>query len=101
MRFNPRAREGRDGIMGAALTVINVFQSTRPRRARRMETVERYVYVTVSIHAPAKGATSAAKWRLRSSQRFNPRAREGRDNDLGHTDQTGAVSIHAPAKGAT
>jgi len=32
---------------------------------------------------------------------FNPRAREGRDNDARMTVIAGYVSIHAPVKGAT
>ena len=35
-RFNPRAREGRDGSRVFAHTQDNEFQSTRPRRARHV-----------------------------------------------------------------
>ena len=55
-RFNPRAREGRDGTMQKLLDMS-----------------------TVSIHAPAKGATYA----------------------IFFDDANIFVSIHAPAKGAT
>jgi len=53
--FNPRAREGRDGMAGA-----------------------RALAVGVSIHAPVKGATRH-KQQLGRRLCFNPRAREGRD----------------------
>ena len=55
------------------------FQSTHPRRVRRLKWLADYLTRRVSIHAPAKGATE-------------------QDDDVGTGD---AVSIHAPAKGAT
>ena len=54
--FNPRAREGRD--------------LTSHRNA---------LFIFVSIHAPARGATSGELISGLSSSGFNPRAREGRD----------------------
>ena len=57
MRFNPRARAGRDSASD----------------------VER-VGVCVSIHAPARGATAARLHSSRQRIRFNPRARAGRDH---------------------
>ena len=54
--FNPRAREGRDMEPGQQYMFDDLFQSTRPRRARRNQ------YRT--------GAKDFC---------FNPRAREGRD----------------------
>ena len=55
----------------------------------------------VSIHAPARGATCFVERKPRSTQCFNPRAREGRDET--HRGGCGimTVSIHAPARGAT
>ena len=83
-----------------------------------------YINFNISIHAPAKGATFITlAWRG-AAQNFNPRSREGSDEDqtaaytveiwfqstlprrerpIRHTDKpfhTG-ISIHAPAKGAT
>ncbi len=77
--FNPRAREGRDvraGLpnpsskefqstrpRGARLTVnqyltgFTLFQSTRPRGARLFWDQTAMSIATVSIHAPARGAT--------------------------------------------
>ncbi len=78
----------------------------------------------ISIHAPAKGATSQSVIRtnrikfqstlprrerlgeLRPSSRliidFNPRSREGSDNTIVDiTTAANNISIHAPAKGAT
>ena len=100
--FNPRAREGRDGNSEDRVFVdfqfqstrprgarpggtarshcFPMFQSTRPRGARRAGMAEGGVFIRVSIHAPARGATCA---RALSWAIF-------RD-----------VSIHAPARGAT
>ena len=56
-RFNSRAREGRD----------------------RLEPLVRPAFETVSIHAPARGATSPASALRPVRGCFNSRAREGRD----------------------
>ena len=76
--FNPRAREGRDTL---ALTVPSDTH--------------------VSIHAPARGATTCAKGRRTNALSFNPRAREGRDTPPPVLCGIFGVSIHAPARGAT
>ncbi len=77
--FNPRARAGRDRGKGCA-RVHQSFQSTRPRGARRGQSLPR--------DDPRGG--------------FNPRARAGRDQALRHQHaRAHPVSIHAPARGAT
>ncbi len=90
-----------------------------------------YAYRLVSIHAPARGATSESHISNRSGHhsRFNPRSREGSDNHAANVSQfiqnlpcfnprsregsdgksgkadaempCPRVSIHAPARGAT
>ena len=76
----------------------------------------------ISIHAPAKGATSLPPYtdtfavfqstlprreRLRSAPHalhgfnFNPRSREGSDGYVLRILHSSGISIHAPAKGAT
>ena len=55
---------------------------------------------SVSIHAPARGATFS-KVVFAVKKRFNPRAREGRDDAARQARQDRSVSIHAPARGAT
>ena len=117
--FNPRARAGRDSVIFLTAKSF-LFQSTRPRGARRRGLQCLFVAV-VSIHAPARGATSLRMkcWQMIS---FNPRARAGRDKPkegsgksekFQSTRPRGArpfnhlsinridVSIHAPARGAT
>ena len=62
LSFNPRSREGSDGdelIVNG--TFVPLFQSTLPRRERRSEAAEVFEVETVSIHAPAKGATVCQK----------------------------------------
>ena len=55
--FNPRARVGRDTARQISEEALPIFQSTRPRGARR-EKVEGFgVRISISIHAPAWGAT--------------------------------------------
>ena len=78
-----------------------MFQSTRPRGARRFDGVERGWRVIVSIHAPAWGATRPFRSRGPIRGRFNPRARVGRDLDPRLCRRLTIVSIHAPAWGAT
>jgi len=75
--FNPRARAGRD-IVAVPVVPAVVFQSTRPRRARRKPS-RQIPYRVVSIHAPAQGATPVPVQTL----------------------PVAPVSIHAPAQGAT
>ena len=54
----------------------------------------------VSIHAPVRGATWVSNFPA-FPESFNPRAREGRDQDNGVGGTISSVSIHAPVRGAT
>ena len=63
---------------GSATTFV-VFQSTLPQGERRLELTAQDIYKPISIHAPARGATSS-----RPLYTICP-----------------AISIHAPARGAT
>ena len=102
-RFNPRARAGRDVVPWYVGRDVDLgFQSTRPRGARRDCAACSDHRSAVSIHAPARGATSDdstehhgirsfQSTRPRGARRhghqdmpnhvigFNPRARAGRD----------------------
>ena len=100
-RFNPRARGGRDCTAALRMILRAVFQSTRPRGARRVGRVASWSPVAVSIHAPAGGAT-VDSWSTCLATGFNPRARGGRDySGSGCGGSADWVSIHAPAGGAT
>ena len=77
--FNPRARVGRDRSVPVGPLPSSLFQSTRPRGARRDGGRHTLGNSGVSIHAPAWGATTADPERCCGSMSFNPRARVGRD----------------------
>ena len=57
IRFNPRARTGRDIDRAESADVASRFQSTRPHGARHSTTLSIPACTYVSIHAPARGAT--------------------------------------------
>ena len=58
--------------------------------------------MTISIHAPAKGATKLLDTFPYILPYFNPRSREGSDVErLFRFPVLRPISIHAPAKGAT
>ena len=100
--FNPRARVGRDHVVQVGFELFRVsihapawgatpgrspqtlkdgmFQSTRPRGARRSLWSWYRRHAHVSIHAPAWGATPAGGRPSESPACFNPRARVGRDS---------------------
>ena len=79
-----------------------IFQFTPPRRGRPSSVASTYAAETISIHAPAKGATI---W-LRSISstvptfQFTP-PRRGRHGYCVYGERREDISIHAPAKGAT
>ena len=76
--FNPRARTGRDRPP-QALRCISTSFNPRARTGRDVRYHKVFVETSVSIHAPARGATASRRTHL---QRL-------------------VVSIHAPARGAT
>ena len=57
------------------------FQSTHPRGVRRWSAPHIATWHDVSIHAPARGATPARCSLLRGLASFNPRTREGCDDE--------------------
>ena len=78
--FNPRTREGCDGRFSLGKKNRRKFQSTHPRRVRRLRKRPASPPRGVSIHAPAKGATAAETAGVTPPRGFNPRTREGCDN---------------------
>ena len=102
---------------------VSIFQSTLPRRERLSQPLNWTDSIKISIHAPAKGATSlyflgVSIWAFQSTLprrerllctihtrifffNFNPRSREGSDYEHPFDGYKGQISIHAPAKGAT
>jgi len=59
--FNPRAPAGRDAKERSRDAIAAVFQSTRPCGARPGEACVGCALLSVSIHAPLRGATSSRR----------------------------------------
>ena len=58
--FNPRPREGGDSFSTFAALANISFQSTPPRGGRRHERRVHHPAEDISIHAPARGATASS-----------------------------------------
>ena len=77
--FNPRSREGSDNNGLTYLQTEDKFQSTLPRRERHGRGAISRMAQSISIHAPAKGATPVTVDSFDITVHFNPRSREGSD----------------------
>ena len=76
--FNPRARDGRDARrsrIGARVTI----SIHAPAMGATISAHQRYLRQHISIHAPAMGATGVHPVSRHRGINFNPRARDGRD----------------------
>jgi len=77
--FNPRTRTGCDLEITLRDEASIQFQSTHPHGVRPELQQKAQEYLVVSIHAPARGATSLATSARSQPSRFNPRTRTGCD----------------------
>ena len=77
--FNPRSREGSDDDGRHISNLQRKFQSTLPRGERRRLRLREHGRKSISIHAPARGATFCHLLALLNTRNFNPRSREGSD----------------------
>ncbi len=101
-RFNPRAREGRDSANAWHYVYLFEFQSTRPRGARPSRRCARRSNPAFQSTRPRGARRAGLRPRPRARRSFNPRAREGRDAPaFTYRLLRAMVSIHAPARGAT
>ena len=99
--FNPRSREGSDDVFNDLSVLFCKFQSTLPRRERLTPPLYVYYSITISIHAPAKGATQN-HWRIVRLFAISIHApAKGATSLTTWSTATLQISIHAPAKGAT
>ena len=99
--FNPRPREGGDERSQMFQTVINAFQSTPPRGGRRSPGLPSLFHSTISIHAPARGATQVRRpCSDCPSISIHAPARGATQGGRGEAAKR-PISIHAPARGAT
>ena len=99
--FNPRTHTGCDvvKITDSLIVTVSIHAPTRGATRYHAGLVHRH---EVSIHAPTRGATTVGDYGYLRSRGFNPRTHTGCDFT-----QTGInlffllVSIHAPTRGAT
>ena len=123
LNFNPRTRKGCDQRRHQTQGLISAFQSTHPQGVRQGLYYIGEVTDSISIHAPARGATTSGAYSPMLSSNFNPRTRKGCDKHvisgvsiLLHFNprtrkgcdveqrtvkEAKHISIHAPARGAT
>ena len=90
-----------DRFTPTADPTFQLFQSTLPHGERHRVCAEHARVISVSIHAPARGATSFLLPWMVSPPCFNPRSRTGSDGPIVPVLHPPGVSIHAPARGAT
>ena len=120
--FNPYFLEGSDRPVIQSATLRSRFQSTLPRRERRLIALDRTPEHKFQSTLPRRerpeslrmlpnpfgfnprsreGSDDIPAPRLLPEGRFNPRSREGSDKNEIEEVEDFIVSIHAPAKGAT
>ena len=99
--FNPRSREGSDINSFGKRRIITANFNPRSREGSDLSSFTAAPPASISIHAPAKGATQGGYTNGSFHKNFNPRSREGSDFDRKHLSRYYTISIHAPAKGAT
>ena len=98
--FNPRAREGRDDEAIVLVNNATVSIHAPARGATRLETGV-FQDSKVSIHAPARGATLRVCPSCVSLMFQSTRPRGARHEAAARLIRQEFVSIHAPARGAT
>ncbi len=100
MHFNPRSREGSDGFDIIFCHVSNHF-NPRSREGSDCRNDIREGKVSISIHAPARGATPLSAVSARPSEFQSTLPRGERPPRLWDLYDSSGISIHAPARGAT
>ena len=75
-------RMGSDPPIRAKMTTSHIFQSTLPHGERQIAILGIPLLITISIHAPAWGATTSSLQVSFRYPNFNPRPRMGSDNTL-------------------
>ena len=102
--FNPRSRKGSDSTCCTSIDVASLFQSTLPQGERPVRNGRWFSFTQfqstlpqgerqwkrsywrckwrISIHAPARGATTITLGVTDNNDNFNPRSRKGSDGRL-------------------
>ena len=82
--------------------IKNLFQSTLPQGERRHASIPSLWHLSISIHAPARGATNQRIEMLLVAIGFQSTLPQGeRRTTRLFTKKSRKISIHAPARGAT
>ena len=99
--FNPRSREGSDAHEQPGAQRPRHFNPRSREGSDRRSNIPLQFAPPISIHAPAKGATTSCN-RQDDHQRISIHApAKGATSLLGKAAIKQQISIHAPAKGAT
>mgnify|MGYP000895443751 CR=1 FL=1 len=100
--FNPRSREGSD-ISDHRILLLAYNFNPRSREGSDLDFVCVLGYVQlISIHAPAKGATTISEYTTAWRKAISIHApAKGATDPAGSRSRAYSISIHAPAKGAT
>ena len=77
--FNPRSREGSDNSVKPFVIRIDSISIHAPARGATLFRNVMQLETQISIHAPARGATKQAAAPFRNCSYFNPRSREWSD----------------------
>ena len=100
--FNSRSREGSDASLSGIFLVFCKFQSALPQGERRQEESGWNPCNTISIRAPARGATRCISCHLVRTLSFQSALPRGeRQSPFAYFRSRYAISILAPARGAT
>ena len=87
--------------MNKTILIGNLFQFTPLREGRRHRRALHPQALTISIHAPPRGATGSAPSCPSRCLYFNSRPSARGDSLPQHVPGVPAISIHAPPRGAT
>ena len=98
--FNPRTHTGCDQALTGQINGLTVSIHA-PTRGATVIRVYTFGCSGVSIHAPTRGATLSDNGPFQEMVCFNPRTHTGCDHDRMGKHRSLPVSIHAPTRGAT
>ena len=79
IHFNPRSREGSDHLSFLDVDTLNNFNPRSREGSDVMFSAPIISFFIISIHAPARGATTSLTLLIYAPIYFNPRSREGSD----------------------
>ena len=99
--FNPRTREGCDGTCPSTCTSKGYFNPRTREGCDNTSVSGKGCRYMISIHAPARGATSRIELEYEDSSISIHAPARGATQITVYDGRTQRISIHAPARGAT